>query len=426
MTEPDEPTDDAVRRLRDDPDWRRFLGARLISLAGTSVTYIAFPVLMYRLSDRSPLLTALVAAFEALPYLVLGLPAGALADRFDRKRVMVLTDLVNAAVLASIPVASWLGVLTVPHLLLAAFVVPALFVFFDAADFGAVPTLVGRARIAPANSALWSASTIIETAVPVAAGALLAVVDGATLISLDCVSYVASALLIRSVVRPLSDPGRQPNAPLSRRALVADVREGLHFLWGHATVRSMTVVGATQSIAGGAFIGQMVVWADRSLGVRAGDWQLGVLFASWGVGVLITSIAVPRLVRRVGAARVTLLALPASAVLCVLVALARNWVVGSLLLVAWGAAYMGVVINAITYRQQVTPEPLMSRVNTTGRMLSFGLGWPVGSVLGGVVAHSAGPRAGMLAGAAVLVVGVGVGWLSPLRREGAQPATVPA
>jgi MFS family permease len=415
-------TDAVAGRLRDDPDFRRFLTARLVSLAGTSVTFVAFPVVVYSLS-RSPLLTALVAALEALPYLLFGLPAGALADRFDRKRVMVAADLVNAAVLATIPVASWLGVLTVPHLLVAAFVVPALFVFFDAADFGAVPTLVGRDRIAAANSAIWSTSTVIETTVPLLAGAVFAVISPASLIAVDAVSYVASALLIRALVRPLSDPARQPTAPLSRRALVADVREGLRFLWGHRTVRSMTMVGAAQSIAGGAFVGQMVVWADRALDVREGDWQLGVVFSAWGVGVLVTSLVTPRAVRRVGAARVTLLALPASAALCVLTAMTSQWVVGSLVLVAWGAAYMAVVINAVTYRQQVTPEPLMSRVNTTGRMLSFGLGWPVGSVLGGVVAQAAGPRAGMLAGAAVLVAGAVLAWLSPLRTEGRVPVT---
>jgi MFS family permease len=413
-------------RLRDDPDWRRFLGARLISLAGTSVTYVAFPVVMYHLSGKSPLLTALVAAFEALPYLLLGLPAGALADRFDRKRVMVLADLVNAVVLATIPIAYWLDVLTVPHLLAAAFIVPALFVFFDAADFGALPTLVGKSRIASANSALWATSTVVETAVPLLAAAAFAVIAPETLIALNAVSYVASALLIRGLVRPLSDPARRPTEPLSRRALINDVREGLQFLWGHVTVRSMTIVGAAQSIAGGAFVGQMVVWADRALGVQAGDWRLGVVFSAWGIGVLVTSLVVPRLVRRVGAARVTLLALPASTLLCVLTALASNWVVGSVVLVFWGAAYMAVVINSITYRQQVTPERLMSRVNTTGRMLSFGLGWPIGSVLGGVVAQAWGPRAGMLAGAAVLAVGVVIAWLSPLRREGAAPATVTA
>jgi MFS family permease len=409
-------------RLRDDPDWRRFLGARLISLTGTSVTYIAFPVLVFSLSG-SPLLTSLVAALEAIPYLMFGLPAGALADRFNRKRVMVAVDGVNAVVLASIPIASSFDALTVPHLLVAAFVVPALFVFFDAADFGALPTLVGRDRIAMANSALWSTSTLVETVVPLAAAALFAIVSPASLIAVDAVSYVASALLIRTIVRPLSD-ARDLASPLSRSALVADVREGLAFLWSHATVRSMTAVGAAQSIAGGAFMGQMVVWAALDLGVKAGDWRLGVLFSSWGVGVLVTSLLVPRLVRRLGAARLTLLALPASAVLCVLTTLARNWVLGAVAMIFWGAAYMAVVINAITYRQQVTPEPLMSRVNTTGRMLSFGLGTPIGALLGGLVAQASGPRAGMLAGAAVLAVAIVFAWLSPLRREGANPAAV--
>jgi len=143
------------------------------------------------------------------------------------------------------------------------------------------------------------------------------------------------------------------------------------------------------------------------------------------VGVLIASLALPWAVRRVGAARVTLLCLPASTVLCAAAAMAYDWVTGSLALVAWGAAYMGVVINAITYRQQVTPEPLMSRVNTTGRMLSFGLGWPVGSVLGGVVSQLSGPREAMLAGAAVLAVGVVVAWASPLRHEGRAPTIAP-
>ena len=407
-------------RLRDDPDWRRFLTSRLISLAGTSVTYIAFPVLVYSLSG-SPLLTSLVAALEAIPYLMFGLPAGALADRFNRKRVMVAVDGVNALVLASIPIASWFGALTVPHLLVAAFVVPALFVFFDAADFGALPTLVGRDRIAVANSALWSTSTVVETIVPLVAAALFAVISPASLIAVDALSYVASAALIRTIVRPLSE-ARRLAAPLSRSALVADVREGLVFLWSHVTLRSMTAVGTAQSISGGAFVGQMVVWADRELDVREGDWRLGVLFSSWGVGVLVASLLMPRLVRRLGAARVTLLAMPASALLSALTTLARDWVIGSLLMIIWGAAYMLVVINAITYRQQVTPEPLMSRVNTTGRMLSFGLGTPLGALLGGLVAQHYGPRAGMLAGGVVLAVAVVFAWLSPLRREGVQPS----
>jgi MFS family permease len=411
-------------RLRDDRDFRLFLLARLVSLSGTSVTYIALPVVVYSLS-RSPLLTSLVAAFEALPYLLLGLVAGALADRLDRKRVMVASDIVSGVVLASVPVAHWLGVLTVDQVLVVAFLVPSAFVFFDAADFGAIPVLVGVSRIARANSMLWSTGTVVETLVPLAAGGLLAILDGATLVSVDVLSYLASALLVRAVLRPMTG-SREDAVPLGRRVLFADVKEGLRYLWGHVTVRTMTMVGACQSVAGGAYVGQAVVWADRSLGVRRGDWRLGAIFASWGLGVLVASVFVPGLARRLGAARVVLLSLPASAVLGTLAILAPDWQAATALLAAWGVAYMAIVINAVTYRQQVTPERLLSRVNTVGRMLSFGAGWPLGAILAGVVAEHTGPRQGMLAGVAVLAVGAVLAWMSPLRAVGAAPPTVEA
>ena len=178
----------------------------------------------------------------------------------------------------------------------------------------------------------------------------------------------------------------------------------------------MTILGACQSIAGGAFVGQMVVWADRSLSIRAGDVRLGALFAAWGVGALAAALLTARLSRRVGAPRLTLLGLPASAALAVGTAISPNWIVGVVFMVAWSAAYMLVVINTINYRQQVTPERLMSRVNTAGRMLSFGAGFPLGALLGGAVAAGAGPVAGMLAGAAVAAAGAAYAWLSPLRK----------
>ena len=88
------------QRLRDDPDFRRYWLGRVASLTGSLVTAVAMPVLVYRISG-SPLLTALVTVLEAAPYLLFGLFSGALADRWDRKRVMVLADLVNAALIAS-------------------------------------------------------------------------------------------------------------------------------------------------------------------------------------------------------------------------------------------------------------------------------------------------------------------------------------
>src|SRR3954452_22675335 len=144
-------------RLRDDPDFRRYWLARALSVTGSMVTAIALLVLVYRLSG-STVLTAVVTALESAPYLLTGLFAGALADRWNRRRVMVNSDLVNAVLVGSVPVAHLLDMLTVAHVLVVAFLVQSVYTFFDGANFGALPVLVGRARVAQANSVVWTAS----------------------------------------------------------------------------------------------------------------------------------------------------------------------------------------------------------------------------------------------------------------------------
>ena len=148
------PAADVPGRLRDDPDFRRYWVARVASLAGSIVTAVAMPVLVYRMTG-SPGLTALTTTLEALPYLLVGLVAGALGDRLDRQRLMVTADVLNVVVVGSVPLAWWLGGLTVPHVLAAAFSAQLLFTFFDGANFGALPVLVGRSRVGEANAAIW-------------------------------------------------------------------------------------------------------------------------------------------------------------------------------------------------------------------------------------------------------------------------------
>lgn len=157
-TDPSSSTPDAplVGRLRDDADFRRYWLARLVSVTGTVISSVAMPVLVYRLTG-SPALTALTTTLEALPYVVVGLAAGAIADRLDRRRLMVAADVANVLVVGSVPVLWWLGHLTVAHVLVAAFLTQAVFTFFDGATFGALPVLVGRSR--GVDRARWTAPT---------------------------------------------------------------------------------------------------------------------------------------------------------------------------------------------------------------------------------------------------------------------------
>jgi MFS family permease len=410
------PEQPSIQRLRDDGDFRRYWLSRVTSLSGSVITFVAMPVLVYRLSG-SALLTALVTGLEAAPYLLFGLFAGALADRWDRRVVMVIADVICAGVVASVPIAYWVGLLTVPHLLVVAFLGPAIATFFDGANFGALPVLVGRGRVAQANAAVWGAQTAIEIALPSLVGFSLAVIYPADLLALDALSFAASAICVAGITRPLYDSSRAGRS-LSVRGLLADIGEGLTYLVHHAGVRTMTIIGTVQCMAGGGFVALMVVWCDRVLHVGTQGLRFGLVFGSWSVGALIASALLPQLLKVATAARIALYAVPVSTVLGAAVGLAPNWQLATVGLLGWGAAYMLVVVNTISYRQQVTPEPLLGRVNTAGRMLSWGVGWTLGAVAGGVLSHQIGVRPAMVTMASLSVVAVLVAWTSPLRTQG--------
>ena len=399
----------APESLWADSDWRRYWTSRIVSYAGGTVTYVAAPILVYALTG-SALLTGVTAATEGLPYLLFGLVAGALADRVNRQRLMVSCDVVNALVLTSVPVAAAFGVLTAAQVIVTGFVVSSVFVFFDAANFGAVPTLVGKDRIREANSAVWGTTQVFDVVLPGLVGVLVAIVSPSSLYWVNALTFGASALLIRAISRSLTGE-RDEDLPRLRD----DVLTGLKWLWGHETLRAMTFVGTTVSFSVGAITGQLVPFADQVLGIRQGDLRLGAVFAVFSLGGLVGALG-QRLLRPYSAARISLVSTSLMALLIVAIPWPRDYRFTFVFVFLFGVVNLVSVINNISFRQEETPEDMQSRVNTTGRMLSWGLGAPAGALLGGVVAHAFGPAIGMATGSVVVVIGVTLGWTSALGR----------
>lgn len=396
-------------RLLSDPDVFRYVAARIVSLTGSAVTFIAMPVLIYGIT-ASATWTSLVIVAEAVPYLLFGLWAGALADHADRRRMMVGADVMAAIALATVPIAFWLDSLTAAHVLVAAFVVRTIYVFFDAANQGALPTLVGRERLPAANALVAGGSTVAETVVPMIAGALIVVISPASIIAIDVLTFVASALLIRGIVRPLT--GARTAESTLRLSAVA---EGTRFILRHEIIRVMIIIGVLVAFSAGSLMAILVVWADRTLGVQEGDWRLGMLFGAWGIGAVAGSILMPRLMRAFGGARSALIVLPFAAAAGVTVALAETWVTGALSIAGWSLMYLVIATISVTLRQQVTPERLMSRVMTAGRMATFGVGYPLGAVAAGALAGAFDTDEAVLVCQLSLVLAAVIAWLSPLR-----------
>ncbi|WP_298131337.1 MFS transporter [Micropruina sp.] len=388
-------------------DFRKWFAGRTISTLGTEATAIAIPVLIFQ-QTGSPALTGLVSAVIVLPYLVFGLIAGGVADRMNRRGLMVASDLVGAMALVSIPIAHLAGLHSTVHILVVTFVVWTAFVWFDAASFGALIAVVGKSKLAAANSALWSSATVVGIVVPALAGIVIALWGPEVILMADALSAVASALLIMRIRTDL-----RPTAVVdgSSEKLWRSIREGLRFIWASTTLRLATLGMAALTFAGGLAMGLLVVFFARALDAPQG--ALGVFFAAAAVGALLASLTLTRLRRRFGPGRLMVLAFLGFVPLLVLFAFVPAWVASLVIWTAWNFLRTLATINNITIRQEETPPELQGRVNMTGRMIALS-GTPAGALVGGVLVEFV-PIQVVFAMAAVPVLAVSLVFLrSPL------------
>ena len=388
-------------------DFRKWFAGRTISTLGTEATAIAIPVLIFQ-QTGSPALTGLVSAVIVLPYLVFGLIAGGVADRMNRSGLMVASDLVGAMALISIPIAHLAGLHSTAHILVVTFVVWTAFVWFDAASFGALIAVVGKSKLAAANSALWSSATVVGIVVPALAGIVIALWGPEVILMADALSAVASALLIMRIRTDL-----RPTAVVdgSSEKLWRSIREGLRFIWASTTLRLATLGMAALTFAGGLAMGLLVVFFARALDAPQG--ALGVFFAAAAVGALLASLTLTRLRRRFGPGRLMVLAFLGFVPLLVLFAFVPAWVASLVIWTAWNFLRTLATINNITIRQEETPPELQGRVNMTGRMIALS-GTPAGALVGGVLVEFV-PIQVVFAMAAVPVLAVSLVFLrSPL------------
>ncbi|MER7767943.1 MFS transporter [Kitasatospora sp. NPDC096140] len=398
--------------LRQVAGFRNFWLSRAVSGLGSAITTVALPVLVFQESG-SPLLVSLVAASATLPYLAFGLIAGAVSDRVDRRTLMIVTDVLNALCIGSVPLAWAMGWLTAGHVVAVAFLSSSLALFFDAGVYGFVPDIVGKESLTQANSAIYGAETVVRIAGNAVAGGLIALFRPAGTLALDALSFAVSALFIRavtSVAARIAPAGTRPGFKES-------ISEGLRFLAGHPTLRAMTVVGTLQSFSGGAIVGQLVVFADRVLGIHGSDGRIGLLYMAWSAGGIGGSMLLPRLRRRFDAFPLLLWVLPVGALLGLVVVLTTDWRIALVALAVWGTAYLVVLVNTMTYSQEVTPSELQGRVNTTRRMLSSGLGVPLGALVASTITLSVGIRAGMATAVVSITLAAVVVWAVQLRRR---------
>jgi len=367
--------------------------ANTVSSVGDGAVTTALPLLAVTIT-RDPRLIALVSAAFYLPWLLLSLPAGAVADRYDRVALMWRAQAVQCVVVALIAVLAAIGAAGIAVLVAAGFCLGAAEVIFSNAAQAELPRLVPAESLPKANGNLQVSLTLGETFLGPPLGSVLFAVARALPFGLDAGSFAASAAVLSGLPRRSAAAGGRASTARLRDS----VMEGLRWLLRHRLLRIVAVLLGAANF--GSQMGQatLVLLATETLHV--GTRGYGLLWTAAAVGSILGGLANPAITRRLGELPSLILAMAAFAVVYIAIGLAPNAIVAGLLMACNG--FFATMWNVVTVslRQRIVPDELLGRVNSVYRMIGWGL-IPVGAVAGGFAAHLGGLRAPYLAGGAV-------------------------
>ncbi|HZO72839.1 MAG TPA: MFS transporter [Ktedonobacteraceae bacterium] len=357
-------------------DFWKFWTGQTISTLGSSFTNFALPLLIFKLTG-SALNLALTVTVTVLPYLLFGLIVGAWVDNVDRKRLMVITDLVRALVIASIQLVFVVGYLSVWWIYVVAFITSTLTIGFDAANFAAIPALVQQEKIVIANGRLQAGYSTAKVFGPLLAGLLILILPLPELLLIDAASFLISAgslvLIHKSFNAASNEERKQMN-------ITQVIGEGLRYLLSHPIFRSLTLLLLLVNFILPTSSVQLVLFAKQWF--SASDTQIGLLYAGGGLGTVVFSLIAGRLRDRWSFGILISGSLMIEGLLT-LVPSMTHWYL--ILLLTWilrSGADVLFVINTYSLAQITVPNQLLGRVITFIRVLTWSTA-SLGALLGG-------------------------------------------
>ena len=389
-------------------------GASTVSNLGDGVSLVAFPWLATVLTDEA-FLIALMGVATRLPWLLFSLPAGALADRLDRRRIMLAMNTLRALVVGAVAVLVHTDLMTLPLLYLAALLLGLAEVLFDNTSQVILPSVVPKRRLEAANGNLMGAQIVTNDFLGRPLGGLLTGIALAVPFAFDAATAVVSVvflLTLRGTFRASGHGARPPAAAAAGErpptTLRGDIAEGVRWLLRHPFLRPLafTLGWMNASFAAGTAI--FVLFAQEILGLDALGY--GLILTAFGIGGLAGSLLAARVSATIGPGASLFATLWGSVVLLLVVAFSSNPLVVGAMFATFG--FLAVLWNVITVslRQTIIPDRLLGRVNSVYRLLAWGsmpLGMAVGggvvSVVEATVSRPAGLRAPFLLAALVHV-----------------------
>ncbi len=377
--------------------WKFFVGQGL-SVLGSSFTAFAMPLLVYQITSSATNLSISFAA-GMLPYLLFGLIGGAYADRSNRKRLMIYTDILRAAVIASVPILYHLDALPLWWIYATSFLTTTLTILFETAEFAAIPSLVASKDLVQANGRIQALYSAAFFAGPPLAGLVASFTDVANVLVVDALSFLLSALLLKWIAASFNAVEER-----ERTSIRSDIAEGLRHVWSHPVLRNISIMMALVNFVITATHVQLVLFAKERLG--ATDLQYGFLLAAGSAGIMILSLAAGPLRRRFPFGVVALGALALEGILLIAFGLTASLLIA---LPLWAfISGLGILfnINTMSLRQQIVPNHMLGRVMSIATVIAWSAN-PLGALLGGFLVE----RIGVVP---VYVIAGAIGFLIPV------------
>ena len=377
------------RSLWRHPDFLKLWGADTVSQLGSQVTLLAVPLVAITVLKATTLQVGLLSAAEMAPFLVVGLPAGAIVDRLRRRPVLIAGDVGRALALASIPIAHAFDVLGLAQLYAVAFTTGVLTVFFDVAYQAYLPALVERDQLADGNTKLEISRSGGQIAGPGLAGILISAFGAAAAVTVDAASFVVSALGIGAIRRPEPAP---THVDTGRGHLRRDIGEGLRYVLRHPLLRPIAFCTASSNFFNSMYGAILILFMVRALHLRPG--LVGLVFATGNAGFLFGALASGSFVRRIRLGPTIVVSAAIGGVGSVFAPIAHvgsalPWLIAAQLVVGFGIPLYN--INQVSLRQAICPDRLQGRMNATMRFMVWGT-LPLGAVTGGALGRSIGLR----------------------------------
>jgi predicted MFS family arabinose efflux permease len=365
-------------------------------LGGFAITVVAVVLLHATEGEMGILNAAGTAAF-----LVVGLLAGAWVDRWVKRRVMIIADLVRMVMMALIPILYFAGSLQIWHLIVIGAVVGVATVFFDVAYQSVIPILFKSEHIAPANSALETSSQISHISGPPIAGSLIAFMTAPVVLIFDAVSFGISALTLSFI-----KDDEKPKPLEDRRPLHKEIAEGVKFVWNEPIIRAVSFCTSSTNLFNTIGTTLMGIYVLRELEISLPVF--GLIMTIAGVGGLLGASMSAKLAAWMGEGQLIAISAFGSAAAFMMVPLTglvdHFWAPFILAAIEFAISFFVLTYNItqVSARQRICPKPLLGRMNASIRFFVWGV-MPIGALLAGVL--------GTAFGAFTTIVIGGVGML---------------